>query len=100
MSFSYVSLKPATTGGKKYVAVVKNKATGQENTIRFGAKGYENYTSGHLDEKRRSAYISRHKAKENWTASGANTAGYWAYNYLWRFKTKSEALNSIKSQLK
>jgi len=99
MGFKFISLKGAD-GNKKYEAVVLNKTTGKENTIRFGAKGYENYTSGHLDEKRRSAYISRHKKKENWTASGANTAGFWAYNYLWRFKTKSQALQYIKSLLK
>lgn len=99
MGFKFISLSKGT-GGKKYKAVVLNKTTGKENTIQFGAVGYENYTSGHLDEKRRTAYISRHKAKENWTASGANTAGWWAYNYLWRFKTKSEALQYVKTTLK
>ena len=62
MGFKFISLKGAD-GNKKYEAKVLNKTTGKENTIRFGAKGYENYTSGHLDEKRRSAYISRHKKK-------------------------------------
>jgi hypothetical protein len=61
---------------------------------------YENYTDGHLDEKRRDGYINRHKHTENWKKSGANKPGFWSYNYLWRFKTKKEALDYIKNLLK
>lgn len=99
MRFTFISLTK-TNGNKKYIAVVLNKTTNKKNTIRFGANGYENYTDGHLDEHRKKLYIQRHKDRENWTASGANTAGWWAYHFLWRFKTKKDALNYIKHTLK
>ena len=99
MSFQFISLKKSDKAPYKYTAIVKNKTTGRENTINFGNVNYENYTSGHKDEKRRDAYIARHKTRENWDASGANTAGFWSYQYLWRFKTKTEALSSIKKML-
>ena len=98
MTFQFISLKKAEKAPYKYTAIVKNKTTGRENTIHFGNRNYEDYTT-HKDEKRRDAYIARHKERENWTASGANTAGYWSYHYLWRFKTKTEALSTIKKML-
>jgi hypothetical protein len=100
MPFKFISLEKSTKKNKKYEAKVLNTLTNRINTIQFGFLGYENYTDGHLDEKRKNAYINRHKDKENWTKTGANTAGFWSYNYLWRFKTKKQALNYIKKMLK
>ena len=60
----------------------------------FGAAGYEHFTDGHLDEKRRKLYENRHKKKEDW--NDPNTSGFWSYRYLWLYPTKKEALINIK----
>ena len=95
--FDFVKLvKLPSTDKKKFKVILKNNETNRENTIKFGASGYEHYTSDHLDETRKKAYISRHKTREDWTKSGVNTAGFWSWFFLWRFKTYKEALNYIK----
>jgi hypothetical protein len=95
--FSFLKIvKLPSTDKKKFKVILKNNKTGRENSIKFGASGYEHYTSGHLDEKRRENYIARHKKREDWTKSGVNTAGWWAWFFLWKFKTYKEALEYIK----
>ena len=54
--FPYKSDKPS----KKYFIIT---STGKK--VYFGAVGYQHYTEGHLDEKRKNAYLSRHEQKEN-----------------------------------
>lgn len=71
--------------------------TNQGKKIRFGAKGYEHYTEGHLDVKRRDRYLNRHKKRENW--NDPNTSGYWAAKYLWTYPTYKEAYQEIKKEL-
>jgi hypothetical protein len=96
--FEFVSIeKLPNTSSKKFKVILKNKKTNRGKTIQFGAKGYENYTSGHLDEERRNNYIARHSKREDWTKSGVDTAGFWSYHYLWKYKTFKEALEKIKS---
>lgn len=100
MVFKFVSLKKARGDKYKFEAIVFNTETGRENKIMFGAKGYEHYTDGHLDDFRKDSYIARHSKRENWSKSGANTAGWWSYNFLWRFKTYKKAMDYIKKTLK
>ena len=91
------------TGKKKYKAVIFNTETQRENTILFGAKGFGDYPQ-YVKElgieeanKKKSAYIARHsKAGEDWTASGVDTAGFWAYHLLWSETTVEKALREIK----
>ena len=87
--YPYKSDKP----DKKYYVVTK---TGSR--VYFGASGYEHYSDGHKDDKRKKAYISRHKKNEDWTKSGIDTAGWWSRWYLWEKPTKKEALEYIKSR--
>jgi type III secretory pathway component EscR len=94
-SYEFVKLIKMTTGNKKYKVILKNTQTGREKSVSFGAKGYEDYTM-HKDEKRKENYISRHKARENWTKSGIDTAGWWAKNLLWSETTIEKALREIK----
>ena len=77
----------------KYFVVLPNG-----KKVYFGAIGYENYTSGHLNEKRRAAYKKRHFKLENWTKSGINTPGFWSWHYLWEFRNKNQAYNNIKKK--
>ena len=51
-----------------------------------------------LDEERRKRYEERHKKRENW--NDEKTAGYYSYNFLWRFKTYNEAKRFISNDLK
>ena len=83
---------PANDGKHKYYIITK---TGKK--VYFGAVGYEHYTDGHLDEKRKQAYIRRHRKNENW--DNPNTAGFWSYRYLWLYPTKRQAYDEIKKIL-
>jgi hypothetical protein len=51
-------------------------------TVHFGRKGYLDYTI-HKDRARMLRYLSRHRSRENWTRSGAETAGFWSRWLLW-----------------
>ena len=53
--YPYISDKP----NKKYFII-----TNDNRKVYFGASGYEHYTDGHLDEKRKQAYIKRHKKRK------------------------------------
>ena len=48
----------ANDGKHKYYII-----TNTGKIVKFGAIGYEHYTEGHLDEKRKQRYIMRHKKK-------------------------------------
>lgn len=81
----------ANDGKHKYYII-----TNSGKKVYFGAVGYEHYTDGHLDEKRKQAYIRRHKKNENW--DNPNTAGFWSYRYLWLYRTKRQAYDEIKKR--
>lgn len=84
--FPYKSDRPA----KKFYII-----TNDNKKVYFGATGYEHFTEGHLNEKRRLNYMSRHKKTENWR--NRDTPGFWSYHYLWRFPTYAEAYKNIKN---
>jgi len=50
--------------------------------VRFGRKGFSDYTL-HKDPARMKRYLTRHRSRENWTRSGAKTAGFWSRWILW-----------------
>ena len=77
---------------KKYFIITQSG-----KRVYFGATGYDDYTT-HGDDKRRLAYVNRHKKNEDWTKSGINSAGFWSYHYLWKYKTKKEAYDNIKKR--
>jgi acetone carboxylase gamma subunit len=89
-----LSIKKDTDGVHKYVAVflLDNEKT---KTIRFGAYGYEDYTT-HKDEERKKLYINRHRARENW--NDPTTAGALSYHLLWSEKTFKTALSKFKKK--
>ena len=71
---------------------------GREKTIHFGDSASKDYTlhSALEREKRKQAYISRHKSNEDWTASGIDTAGFWAKHILWNKPSVSASLADTK----
>lgn len=97
MGYDFVKLVKLSGDKKKYKAVLKNKETGREKSVKFGATGYDDYTT-HKDEERKNAYISRHKARENWTKSGVDTAGFWSRWLLWNKPSYRDSLADIKKR--
>jgi len=65
--------------------------------VYFGDSRYQHYTQGHLNEKRKQAYIKRHKRKEDWY--NPNTAGFFSRWFLWEYPTYDEALRNIKKYM-
>jgi hypothetical protein len=84
--YPYKSDKPE----KKYYIITKD-----DKKVYFGAAGYDDFTT-HKDEERRQRYIARHKKNEDWTKSGIDTPGFWAYHYLWSLPSKTQAYQKIK----
>lgn len=85
---------PSTDKIHKYFIIT---STGKK--VRFGAKGYEDFTT-HKDEERKQRYIERHRKREDWTKSGIDTKGWWAKWLLWSEPTVEQAYTKIKAKLK
>lgn len=83
---------PSTDSTHKYLIIT---STGKK--LRFGRKGYEHYTEGHLDEERKQRYLDRHKKRENW--NDFNSAGAWSAKFLWKYPSYKEAYQKIKKEL-
>lgn len=88
---SKIELSRSKRAGKKFVVNVN------DNVVHFGADGYEDFTM-HGDETRKERYIARHKARENWTKSGINTAGFWSRWLLWNKPTIQESAKDIEKR--
>lgn len=86
--FPYKSDKPT----KKFFII-----TNEGKRVYFGATGYEHYTNGHLDVKRRDSYIRRHMKNEDW--NNPNTSGYWSLKFLWLYPTYKKAYAEIQKEL-
>ena len=72
-----VKLYKARNGVHKFMAVFPDGPV-----VRFGLKGFSDYTK-HKDKERMKRYITRHVKRENWSRSGAKTAGFWSRWLLW-----------------
>ena len=86
--YPYKSDKP----DKKYYIITSNN-----KKIYFGQANASDMTQ-HKDEERKQRYINRHKANENWTKSGIDTAGFWSRWLLWNKPTISESYQYIKNK--
>lgn len=65
--------------------------------VKFGAKGYSDYTI-HKDPERKKKYIKRHESRENWTASGVLTPGFWSRWVLWNLPTLHQSISYTKKR--
>lgn len=85
---------PATDQKHKYFIIT---STGKK--VRFGAKGYEDFTT-HKDEERKQRYIERHRKREEkfWNKSGIDTPSFWALFLLWNKPTIKESYADIKKR--
>ena len=66
--------------------------------VRFGRKGYSDYTI-HKDKERMGRYLTRHKKRENWGKNGKYTAGFWSRWLLWSKPSFQAALRQTQSVL-
>ena len=88
-----VVLRRAQNDVHKFMAVFPDG-----KVVRFGRKGYSDYTL-HKDPERMRRYITRHKKRENWTRSGIRTSGWWARWLLWSKPNFSAALGQTEKVL-
>jgi len=87
-----VILDVSTKKNKKFMVALED---GRE--IHFGQKGFSDFTQ-HKDPKRKELYIKRHRKKENWEASGIETAGWWSKNLLWNQPTIEDSIYDIEQR--
>jgi hypothetical protein len=85
-----LDIKPSTRKDKKYMAVFDDGTT-----THFGFKGSSTYID-HNDDKKKDAYIARHKVNENW--NDPKTAGALARYILWNKKTLKESIANYKKR--
>ena len=94
-----VEVSKSDRAGKKYKIVLvydddRTDRTDRTKTIHIGSAEHSDYTE-HKDPERKSRYIARHKAREDWTKSGIATAGYWAKHLLWNQPSLSASIKDI-----
>jgi len=114
MAKDSVKLYKARNGTHKYMAVFPEGGRGSGDpsrkarpfVVRFGLKGFSDYTI-HKDPERMKRYIARHAGsvsglrsrRENWTRSGAKTAGFWSRWLLWSRPNFNSALRQAEKVL-
>lgn len=65
--------------GDTHKYIVRSCYNNAEKIIRFGARGYKDYTQ-HKDPQRRKSFRARHQCDK---VIDKNTARHWACEYLW-----------------
>lgn len=95
-------IKPSTNQDKKLMAKFEFE-NGRTKTVHFGAKGMMDYTKYYKQDKdlanaRKKAYISRHRANENW--NDPTSAGALSKYILWNLPTIEDSIKSYKNTFK
>jgi hypothetical protein len=88
-----VILRKLKSGPHKFSATFD---TGK--TVKFGAKGYEDYTI-HKDKERYKRYLDRHRKREDWTRAGRHTPGFWSRWLLWSEPSFRDAIKVTEGKL-
>ena len=89
-----VVISPSKNKKKKFDARIDGS-----KTVSFGEKGASDFTK-HKDKDRKERYIDRHKAREDWNASGAKTAGFYSKHVLWNKPTLKASIDDINKRFK
>ena len=66
----------------------------ENKKIHFGSPKHENYTI-HGDDKRKSAYITRHKKREKWEQINPGALSKWI---LWNKPTIKESIKDFEKR--
>ena len=93
--YAFVSIKKSRHPKYKMQAVFLNTKTGKNKTVKFGAKGYSDYTI-HKDDERKRRYMRRHRKREKW--SDPMTAGSLSRYILWNKKTLKASIDDYKKR--
>jgi hypothetical protein len=93
---NFYKLKKAEDGKHKYTIIFKTKE-GKEKKISFGAMGYDDYIITN-DDKKKEAYIARHKVREDW--NDPFSKGALSRYILWNKKTLKESLDDYLKRFK
>jgi len=89
------SLEPSKQKGKKWCVTLT--VNGRKRVIHFGAAGMDDFTLT-KDTEQRKRYIDRHEAREDWTASGITTPGFWSKHLLWNKPTIAASLADVRKR--
>ena len=63
-------------------------------SVSFGQKMASDFTK-HKNTDRKEAYLARHKKNEDWTKTGATSAGFYSKHVLWNKPTLKESIDDI-----
>jgi hypothetical protein len=93
----FLGLHTSDRPEKKYYVVLVGDS-GREKRVYFGDAASKDFTlfSPLEREERKRRYISRHSAREDWTKSGIETAGFWSKHILWNLPTVSASLAATR----
>tara|TARA_R110000744_G_scaffold98586_1_gene190471 strand:- start:49 stop:339 length:291 start_codon:yes stop_codon:yes gene_type:complete len=78
---------------KRYSAHFIKKDDGKIKVVSFGSPDHDNFTI-HKDEKRKQAYLSRHK--QDLRTNDPTRAGYLSYYLLWNKPTLKASIKDYK----
>ena len=69
----------------------------KKKLLSFGANGYTDYLESN-DDKKKHAYIERHKVNEDWT--DLTKAGTWSRYILWNKKSLRDSIHNMEQMFK
>ncbi len=90
-----VVIKKSTNKDKKYMAIFYDGEK-KIKTTHFGSSGYTDYIKSGGDEKKKKAYLDRHRANENW--NDYKSAGSLSRWILWNKKTLSASIADYRNR--
>ena len=100
MRWTSVKITKSDRAGKKLKAKFKD-ANNKCKTVHFGEAGAPDYTKVKKKEeadKKRKAYLARHKTTENW--NNPATAGALSRWILWEHRSRAKAIREFKKKFK
>lgn len=95
MKPSKVKITKDTETDKKMKAEFYDSSGKKIKTVRFGAKGYSDFTK-HKDEERKQRYINRHRKNEDW--NDPMKGGTLAKEILWNKPTLKASIDDYKKK--
>jgi hypothetical protein len=90
-----VVIKKSTNKDKKMMAIFYDGEK-KIKTTHFGASGYTDFIKSGGDEKKKKAYLDRHRTNENW--NDYMTPGSLSRWTLWNKKTLSASIADYKKR--
>ena len=92
-----VSVRALPSSSRKKLVARFRDRNGSEFSVKFGARGYADYTT-HKDKERRSRYWQRHRKDLN--TGRPWMPGYLSFFVLWNKKTVGASVDDYKRRLR